>query len=254
MSTKEIKKSTTLLPNTLYLKKLGGLSKTWRRVEGASDNLSKAILMFAQEYVSLEEEAKRLDGEYVSLEEKAKRLDGENGDLHNRELKKKFQLLVEKSSETVLSKWRKIGKLADKLLPYAKHLPTNYEGLYIISQGVEDKTFDIKTNVAKGYLTPATTVRNLRITVDKARGKKRRRSASKAQHSEISVTLVFKGTHGEIARFIGSQLSAENLKQLKLTEVFDENLKRIAMATETKAALADVIPASDWSRLSEKLS
>lgn len=240
MPSKEVKRSVVVQPNSLYLKKLGGLSKTWKDVEGASDSLSKAILKFAQEYVALEEEAKRLDGE--------------NGDLHNKELRKKFQLLVEKSSESVLSKWRKIGKLADKLLPYAMHLPTNYEGLYIISQGVEDKTFDIKANVAKGYLTPATTVRNLRITVDKARVKKRRRLASKAQHSEVSVTLVFKGTHGEIARFFGSQLSTENLKQLKLTEVFDENLKRIAMAKETREALMEVIPAGDWSRLSEKLS
>jgi hypothetical protein len=240
MPTKEVKRSAVVQPDSLYLKKLRRLDKTWKDVEGASDRLSKAILKFAQEYVALEEEAKRLDGD--------------DDDLHNKELKKMFQSLVENSSESVISKWRKIGKLADKLLPYAKHLPTNYESLYMISQGVEDKTFDIKANVAKGYLTPATTVRNLRITVDKARGKKKRSLATKAQHSEIAVTFVFKGTHGEIARFIGSQLSVENLRQLNLTEVFDENLKRIVMAKETKDALEEMIPASDLSRLCEKLS
>jgi hypothetical protein len=240
MATKEVAKPIAPLPNSTYLKKLGVLGKKWRQVEGASDNLSKAILVFAQEYVALEEEANRLDNN--------------KDDLHQKELKKKFQSLIEKSTESVLSKWRKIGKWADKLLPYSQHLPTNYESLYMISQGVEDKTFDIEENVQKKYLTPATTVRSLRITIDKKRVKRRAKPKNKKNIAEISVTLVFTGTHGDVGRFIASQFSADNLKRIEFSDFFDANLKRLILTKETKDALEDSMPASDWRSLSGKIS
>jgi hypothetical protein len=239
MATKQVATPTAPLPNSEYLKKLGALGKRWRQVEGASDNLSKAILVFAQEYVALEEEANQLDNN--------------KDDLHQKELKKKFQSLIEKSSESVLSKWRKIGKWADKLLPYSEHLPTNYESLYMISQGVEDETFDIEENVQKKYLTPATTVRNLRITIDKKRAKRRTKSKNKKNISEISVTLVFTGTHGDVGRFLAFQFSAENLKRIDFSDFFDANLKRLILAKETKDALEDSMPDSDWKSLSGKI-
>jgi len=239
MATKQVAKPTAPLPNSEYLKKLGALGQRWRKVEGASDNLSKAILVFAQEYVALEEEANLLDNN--------------KDNLHQKELKKKFQSLIEKSSESVLSKWRKIGKWADKLLPYSEHLPTNYESLYMISQGVEDETFDIEENVQKKYLTPATTVRNLRITIDKKRVKRRTKPKNKKNISEISVTLVFTGTHGDVGRFIASQFSAENLKRIDFSDFFDAKLKRLILAKETKDALEDSMPDSDWKSLSGKI-
>ena len=131
----------TSIVDRTFRKGLKSLKSSWTQVEIASENLSEAILNFAQEYVRLENEAKELDGKV--------------GEANKMALKQEFAQIFDKSSESILSKWRTIGRLADRLLPYAMHLPTNYESLYLVSKSVENKTFDIQKNIEKGFLAPA---------------------------------------------------------------------------------------------------
>ncbi len=202
----------TSIVDRTFRKGLKSLKSSWTKVEIASENLSEAILNFAQEYVRLENEAKELDGKV--------------GEANKMALKQEFAQIFDKSSESILSKWRTIGRLADRLLPYAMHLPTNYESLYLVSKSVENKTFDIQKNIEKGFLAPATTVRNVRAITQQGQNNKKPPKRNKwSERSNTEVILVFKGNEEIIADWFSKIDSLENLREIHTTKGLVDKLK-----------------------------
>ena len=81
-------------------------------------------------------------------------------------------MLIDTDDETILSRWRTIGKFAEKLLPYARHLPADRDHFYELANAArEDKP--IASWVESKEIHPGVPVRNIR---ELRRGTERKKS------------------------------------------------------------------------------
>ena len=144
---------------TAFASKVENLVLRWDPIREDYQKLAERHLQFAVMIKDLWLEAEDLDK-------------GSGEHKHADFMRQKLQVLIDTDDETILSRWRIIGKFAEKLLPYARHLPADRDHFYELANAArEDKP--ITSWVESKELHPGVPVRNIR---ELRRGTERKKS------------------------------------------------------------------------------
>ena len=142
-----------------FASKVEKLVQSWEPIRKEYQRLAERHLQFAVMINDLWLEAKDLDK-------------GSDEHKHADFMREKLQVLIDTDDETILSRWRTIGKFAEKLLPYARHLPADRDHFYELANAArEDKP--IASWVESKEIHPGVPVRNIR---ELRRGTERKKS------------------------------------------------------------------------------
>lgn len=144
-----------------FASKVEKLVLRWEPIRKEYQRLAERHLQFAVMINDLWLEAKKLDT-------------GSGERTHTNFMRQKLQVLIDTEDETILSRWRTIGKFADKLLPHASQLPSDRDHLYELANAAKDDK-PIASWVKSKEIHPGVPVRDIR---DLRRGTSRKKSTA----------------------------------------------------------------------------
>ena len=184
---------------TAFAKKVERLVDRWEPIRKDYQKLAERHLQFAVMIKDLWLEAKGLDK-------------GSDEHKHTDFMREKLQVLIDTQDETILSRWRTIGKFADKLLPYANHLPADRDHLYELANAAKaDKP--IASWVESKEIHPGVPVRKIR---DLRRGTERKKSkAADTRRNIVKIRFVEGTTAKQVALLLESVMVSDMVEQLR---------------------------------------
>lgn len=210
-----------------FASKVEKLVQRWEPIRKEYQKLAERHLQFAVMIKDLWLEAKALDK-------------GSDEHKHTDFMREKLQILIDTQDETILSRWRIIGKFADKLLPHASQLPADRDHLYELANAAkQDKP--IASWVKSKEIYPGVPVRNIR---DLRRGTERKKSkAADTRRNVVQIRFIEGTTAKEVALLLESVMVSVKVEQLRsATPGFQASAK--ANLREKFQAIAHKFPQS----------
>ena len=132
-----------------FASKVEKLVQRWEPIRKEYQKLAERHLQFAVMIKDLWLEAKDLDK-------------GTGERKHADFMREKLRVLIDTDDESILTRWRTIGKFSDQLLPHASHLPSDRDHLYELALAVkQDKP--LAEWVKSKEVHPAVQVRYIRV-------------------------------------------------------------------------------------------
>jgi hypothetical protein len=182
-----------------FASKVEKLVLRWEPIRKEYQRLAERHLQFAVMIKDLWLEAKKLDA-------------GSGERTHTNFMRQKLQVLIDTEDETILSRWRTIGKFADKLLPHASQLPSDRDHLYELANAAKDDK-PIASWVKSKEIHPGVPVRDIR---DLRRGTSRKKStaADKRRHI-IQIRFVEGTTTDAIASLLQGVMASDLVEQIR---------------------------------------
>jgi len=143
----------------------------------------------------------------------AKDLDKGSGDRKHADfMREKLRVLIDTDDESILTRWRTIGKFSDQLLPHASHLPSDRDHLYELALAVkQDKP--LAEWVKSKEVHPAVQVRYIR---DLKRGSEKKKSkAADTRRNVVQIRFVEGTTAKEVALLLESVIVSNMVEQIR---------------------------------------
>ena len=189
-----------------FSRQVAKLAKEGQTLVRAEQMLTERILKFGQD----------LRG----LSEKAKSLDGADEGAHQAFLRKRLAEVAGTRDKTILSRWNTIGSQAEALLPYAKASPAQRDSLYELALATK-QGHPVATWIKQELVSPHTTVRQLAALRKPPQKKKRKKKVN----NRVSVTMLFHGNYGEVAKLLHDLVMAKELFSIQSHPALREALK-----------------------------
>jgi len=182
-----------------FASKVEKLVLRWEPIRKEYQRLAEQHLHFAEMIKDLWLEAKKLDA-------------GSGERTHTNFMRQKLQVLIDTEDETILSRWRTIGKFADKLLPHASQLPSDRDHLYELANAAKDDK-PIASWVKSKEIHPGVPVRDIR---DLRRGTSRKKStaADKRRHI-VQIRFVEGTTTDAVASLLQGVMASDLVEQIR---------------------------------------
>ena len=210
-----------------FANKVEKLVLRWEPIRKEYQKLAERHLQFAVMIKDLWLEAKDLDK-------------GSGERKHADFMREKLRVLIDTDDESILTRWRTIGKFSDQLLPHASHLPSDRDHLYELALAVkQDKP--LAEWVKSKEVHPAVQVRYIR---DLKRGTERKKSkASDTRRNVVQIRFIEGTTAKEVALLLESVMVSVKVEQLRsATPGFQASAK--ANLREKFQAIAHKFPQS----------
>jgi hypothetical protein len=187
----------------------------WKPIKQGYADLAKKHLDFAKLIFELWETARALD-------RRSKR------DLHKDYMRQQLQVLVQTDDQSILSRWRTIGRQADVLLPVAKHLPSDRDHLYQLATAVKNEK-PIQDWIDEGKVHPSVSVNEIKFLNSEG---VRKKSVAKATRTQ-SVTFNFSSD-------IEAKEIVQILRQAFESDKFESIIAQQSVTNECKDVLRDI--------------
>jgi hypothetical protein len=182
-----------------FASKVEKLVQRWEPIRKEYQRLAEQHLQFAVMINDLWLEAKKLDA-------------GSGERTHTNFMRQKLQVLIDTEDETILSRWRTIGKFADKLLPHASQLPSDRDHLYELANAAKDDK-PIASWVKSKEIHPGVPVRDIR---DLRRGKSRKKSTAADKRRHIVQIRFIEGTTTDaVASLLQSVMTSDLVEHIR---------------------------------------
>jgi alkylhydroperoxidase/carboxymuconolactone decarboxylase family protein YurZ len=182
-----------------FVSKVEKLVKRWEPIRADYQKLAERHIQFAVMIKDLWLEAKDLDK-------------GTGERKHADFMREKLRVLIETDDESILTRWRTIGKFSDQLLPHASHLPSDRDHLYELALAVkQDKP--LADWVKSKEVHPAVQVRYIR---DLKRGTERKKSkATDTRRNLVQIRFIEGVTAKEVASLLEHLMVSEKVEQIR---------------------------------------
>jgi hypothetical protein len=178
--------------NAGFSRSVSKLAKEGHTLVRAEQMLTERILTFGQDFRSLSDQAKSLDG-------------ADDG-AHQTFLRERLVEVAGTRDKAILSRWNTIGSQAAALLPFAKALPAQRDSLYELALATK-QGHPVATWIKQELVSPHTTVRQLAALRKPPQKKKRKKKII----NRVSVTMQFDGNFGEVAKLLHDVIVAKQL-------------------------------------------
>lgn len=181
-----------------FASKVEKLVRRWEPIRKEYQKLAERHLQFAVMIKDLWLEAKDLDK-------------GSGERKHADFMREKLRVLIDTDDESILTRWRTIGKFSDQLLPLASHLPSDRDHLYELALAVKQEK-PLAEWVKSKEVHPAVQVRYIR---DLKRGTERKKSkAADTRRNVVKIRFVEGTTAKEVALLLESVMVSVKVEQL----------------------------------------
>ena len=163
------------LVSAAFTKKLTSLEALRQKIHRGHFALASAYIDFAEQFVSLLDEAKAQD-------------EASGTKVHEAEVLALGTLDGTQLVDGTISKWRKIASEADELKKNQEHLPSSRDALYFIALGVE-KGVKISRLASRGELTSESSLSEIKKLIPSDKRKPKPKSRDKSHKGGATITV-----------------------------------------------------------------